>query len=171
MIKRCPHCGLEKSTDEFYKHSRNKDGFRSWCKSCGSEYNKRYKYKYDPSKEQRAKDIKRNRNWRSKNKELIYNYNESYRKENRDKYISGTLLYTYGITLEQKQEMLRKQNGKCAICDKELDIGNAEVDHDHKTDKVRGILCGGCNKMLGFGKDDIHILRQGIEYLIYHNKK
>ena len=53
----------------------------------------------------------------------------------------------YGITQKQYIEMWKKQEGKCALCgessDKYLDI-----DHDHKTGDIRGLLCRGCNLML-----------------------
>ena len=55
----------------------------------------------------------------------------------------------YGITAAEYYAMWAEQNGKCPICDKPLmgGRGKAAVDHDHKTGRVRGILCGMfCNK-------------------------
>lgn len=61
-----------------------------------------------------------------------------------------------GWNNELYKQVLNEQLGRCKICDciltdgglKQLDSANA--DHDHQTGKPRGILCGGCNKGLGF---------------------
>ena len=57
----------------------------------------------------------------------------------------------YGISLDDYNELFIQQGGKCAICGKlqsEFDYP-FHVDHDHKTGKVRGLLCSGCNTGLG----------------------
>jgi hypothetical protein len=64
--------------------------------------------------------------------------------------------------------MLLAQNYTCAICptqDFENKNGLLFVDHDHATGKVRGLLCGGCNRMIGCGKDQPKRLRSGADYL------
>lgn len=74
------------------------------------------------------------------------------------------LLYRYGITGKDYDILLEKQEGKCAICSllygKEL-----HIDHCHKTNKVRGLLCNKCNVALGFFEDNIEILQNAIKYL------
>ncbi len=61
---------------------------------------------------------------------------------------------TYGITYQQYEEMLEKQNGVCAICKKCETLkqkGKTRrlcIDHDHTTGKIRGLLCDKCNGML-----------------------
>jgi len=70
----------------------------------------------------------------------------------------------YGITVEQYDEMITAQCEKCAICGD--DLKQAFIDHDHKTGRVRGILCRDCNLMLGSAKDNINTLRNAIHYLI-----
>lgn len=73
----------------------------------------------------------------------------------------------YGITLEQKEALLRAQGGGCAICGKvkHAEISAWNVDHDHDTGRVRGILCMLCNLLLGKAKDDPEILRSAAGYL------
>ena len=61
------------------------------------------------------------------------------------------------------QSELIKQKGKCSICGKEM--VRVIIDHDHKTGKIRGLLCDKCNVALGFWKDDINTLHKAIEYL------
>ena len=68
----------------------------------------------------------------------------------------------FGITIEQYDAMAAEQEGKCAICKAHQKL---EVDHDHATGKVRGLLCGFCNKALGGFREDQAVLLQAIGYL------
>jgi hypothetical protein len=59
----------------------------------------------------------------------------------------------YGISKSEFQVLLEKQDGKCAICRKDLDLSMTRgscVDHNHTTNRVRGILCFKCNVLVGF---------------------
>lgn len=65
---------------------------------------------------------------------------------------SNTLMRKYGITIEDYEQMLERQNGVCAIClrpesgvDKSSTVKQLAVDHDHETGRVRGLLCFRCN--------------------------
>ena len=64
----------------------------------------------------------------------------------------------YGLTLEAFDELLASQGGGCAICGKP-DADN--VDHDHATGRVRGILCWNCNIAIGQFEDDDDRLARG----------
>jgi hypothetical protein len=73
----------------------------------------------------------------------------------------------YGLPLSVFNNYLQKQNNKCAICERDLmDETGIMIDHCHKSGKVRGILCRNCNFMIGFGNDDINVLKSAINYLI-----
>lgn len=75
---------------------------------------------------------------------------------------------TYGITYEEYTNLLEKQNYSCSICDSEvsnLKFTKLCVDHDHKTGKVRGLLCSKCNHGLGLFNDDTSLLNKAIKYL------
>jgi hypothetical protein len=77
----------------------------------------------------------------------------------------------YGITLEDKEHMIASQNGKCAICETELDNGKHTcVDHCHKTGKIRKILCKSCNILIGHSKENTEILKKAIQYLSTHQQ-
>lgn len=69
----------------------------------------------------------------------------------------------YKITWEERKEILQKQEGKCAIC--KDDLSEEHVDHDHKTNKIRGILCRKCNVLIGMAKEDVEILKSAAIYL------
>jgi hypothetical protein len=62
---------------------------------------------------------------------------------------SQTLRYKYNLTIEEYNSMLDTQKGLCNICGKpsRTYLG---VDHDHKTGKIRGLLCAGCNAKLAW---------------------
>jgi hypothetical protein len=74
----------------------------------------------------------------------------------------------YGLTIEQYNVQLVKQNGVCAIC-KTKTPGNGNerfaVDHDHITGSPRGLLCISCNNGLGAFKDNVEYLQAAIHYL------
>ena len=62
--------------------------------------------------------------------------------------------------------ILEKQGGVCAICKEKDKTGRAlAIDHDHKTDQVRGLLCGSCNRGLGLFGDDYKRILIASKYL------
>jgi hypothetical protein len=76
-------------------------------------------------------------------------------------------LQKYGLTDEDYRHMLEKQGGVCAICHRKNGSNNRRlhVDHDHKTEKVRGLLCGTCNTGIGLLRDKLSMLYKAIAYL------
>ncbi|HEY7485925.1 MAG TPA: endonuclease VII domain-containing protein [Streptosporangiaceae bacterium] len=68
----------------------------------------------------------------------------------------------YGIGLGELYRMLEEQGGVCPICREDAPT---DVDHDHETGAVRGILCSSCNTGMGQFKDDPVALRRAAEYL------
>jgi hypothetical protein len=83
---------------------------------------------------------------------------------------NNDLKRNYGITLQEHQEMYKNQNGVCAICKGEGDGKWKKlcVDHDHKTGKVRQLLCRNCNMVLGQVGDNANLLEEMIKYLQKH---
>lgn len=71
----------------------------------------------------------------------------------------------YGITFEHYSEILKKQDNKCAICCGTSGKRSLSVDHDHKTGKIRGLLCDNCNHGIGKFQDNIELLEEVIKYL------
>ena len=53
----------------------------------------------------------------------------------------------YGLTPKSFDDMLHAQSGKCGLC--ESHMKQPCIDHDHKTERVRGLLCHRCNLLLG----------------------
>ncbi len=75
---------------------------------------------------------------------------------------SRSRLIRYGMTNIQYEEILNKQNNECAICGIETEI--MDVDHNHSTGKIRGLLCPKCNHGLHFIENQ-EWLRRAIEYV------
>lgn len=135
MLKTCSRCRLEKEIAEYHKDNSAKDGFRSACKTCVSQYNKTI-----PSLLTRARSLKSR----------------------------------YGISIEQYEEMLNSQNGKCAICASSSNgyrgkYGMA-VDHCHLTGKVRSLLCNRCNNGIGHFQDNLNLMYKAVKYLECHRR-
>lgn len=70
----------------------------------------------------------------------------------------------YGLTKEEYDHLLHIQGGLCAICLQESKT-KLHVDHCHNTGKVRGLLCGNCNRALGLFKDNVLYLENAKNYL------
>ncbi len=64
--------------------------------------------------------------------------------------------------------MLKEQEGKCAVCSK-VPENKLNIDHCHKTGKIRQLLCRGCNTALGHVNDNIEILEKLILYIKKHD--
>jgi hypothetical protein len=69
----------------------------------------------------------------------------------------------YGIGEAVFEAIFARQGGKCAICG--IELTSPHVDHDHKTNHVRGLLCGPCNQALGLLRDDPLLLEKAASYL------
>lgn len=67
----------------------------------------------------------------------------------------------YGITKQEYEVLLRDSGNRCGICAKPFKV-TPHIDHDHTSGKVRGLLCGSCNRGIGYLQDDAEILRAAI---------
>lgn len=156
-MKKCIICKIEKEISEFSKNRKTKDKLNSICRICLSNRTKSWrKNNKQKTKNYNSRSYKKQRIWVENNKERNYQ-----RKRN------SVLLIRYGITLEDYDTLLLKQNNKCALCHLDLsgDTRNTFVDHDHETGNVRGLIHGKCNTLLGLSNDNITILLDAIEYL------
>lgn len=84
---------------------------------------------------------------------------------------NSNLKKLYGITHADYEVMFAAQQGRCAICPATVPGGGYKhfaVDHNHRTGKVRALLCHACNTGLGRFKDDPALLREAVAYLVKH---
>lgn len=129
-------CEQIKSYEEFYKRNNRKLGVHSRCKVCIKANFKKYIANRSPSKPKTQ---------------------SQYKDSN---------LRRYGLNLEKFNAMLEKQGGSCKVCyGPSMGKGTYHVDHDHKTGKVRGLLCHKCNVALGMVQDSKSHLLALINYL------
>ena len=133
------------------------------CKRCKKEFApQRYEQLYCSTNCQ-AYD------WQDANLEKVKETEKRYRENHPDmvalKQRKAHLKRRYGITIEIYNQMLEEQGGVCKICHNKKDE-TLTVDHDHKTGKVRGLLCSHCNHVLGFAQDNLETLQSMMLYLL-----
>lgn len=192
--KLCTKCKVELTLDNFRKKKDCLFGVSSQCKNCEKEYQNINKEKikdyhkiwykenkiiqlescHKRYKEKREQILDKCKDYYQSHKKEIKMYPSSNPEYKKDRYLQRT----YGITLNDYNELLEAQNGVCAIC------GNPEttinkrgnrvqdlaVDHDHTTGKVRGLLCRKCNRILGDANENIAILTMATNYLKLHRR-
>ena len=137
-MKVCSHCRLEKPLSEYYITKKK-------LKSGKIKERPRYICKACDKKAKRARD-----------------------KRTPEQRANKHLLDRYGITLEQKREMIRMQGCKCAICPVKLSdkvLSKSHVDHCHETGVIRGVLCNNCNRGIGHLMHDSQILLNASRYV------
>ena len=143
MIKFCKSCRIEKPLAEFYKSTKVKGGEKYYTDSlCKS-----------------CKAIK-NKTWFKANREKANRYN-----------VKSKLKLRYNISTNEYDAMIVKQNNLCAICNQSQKRRNLAVDHCHKTNKVRGLLCDKCNLALGLINENLNVVDAIKSYLILHTAK
>ena len=121
----------------------------------------------------------RTRKWRNRNHDKIVQYRKTYATKNplkvQEKNFRTKIFFLrkLDLTFEQFNDLLVLQKGLCAICDKpESSVHQSgtkrllSIDHDHDTNKVRGLLCKKCNTAIGMLGDDPKLVMRAYEYLI-----
>ncbi len=127
---------------------RDKDNLRRWAKD-----NHAKRWATDVQyRERRRAESKRNR--------IAYDkYGKAWHLRN-----------TYGLSVQQFNEMVEAQKGLCAICAEVMTPGRVtHVDHCHITRKIRKLLCSRCNQALGLLREDVSIIKSALDYLEAHN--
>ncbi len=167
MTKKCTKCLNHKDLSEFGTRLRNSDGKRGRCKDC-EKIDRELYLSTDEGELRRQAASKK---WYAKNRESQIERNKVWKENNKEYRIAYSRkqnLKRYGITVEKYEEMLCEQNNKCKICGTNKPHQRWErfsVDHCHKTNIVRGLLCGSCNLGIGQFNDDVHRLSRAIEYI------
>ena len=144
-MKHCAKCGKKKTLREFKKG-------RNICIDCNNSYAREHR----KLPEVRARAT-------------------AWWKKNGNRYNKARILRTYKLSPEEYENLLQKANGSCLLCF--FKFGHKipgvrdkwghqpHVDHCHKLNKVRGILCARCNSGLGMFRDKPDLLRKAAQYL------
>ncbi len=130
-FKRCIKCDSYKPLEEFTKDKHKKDGHRNYCRKCdNASYRKYYK----------------------RNRDKLLARKKKWRKDHPECYMAHHYEKNYNITLKDYDKMFEEQQGCCFICGRHQSEFNRrlDVDHDHSTSRVRGLLCYSCNTKLGW---------------------
>jgi hypothetical protein len=157
-MKRCKICNEVKPLTDFYRAPGARDGHRLDCKKCNLAA-RAAKYRENP-----RPAIERATRWQRENPERHTQRQREYAESGKKKIADrkSHLKRKYGLTTDEYEGLLASQGGRCAIC------GNPDadnVDHDHETGKVRGILCFKCNVAIGLVDEDSDRARRAAEYL------
>lgn len=126
------------------------------CKDCGTtvEYKPRRTTLCNPCKATRHREYCKRTNYHRSRYEKVA-------PAERERH----LVRKYGVTQADYERMLAEQSGCCAIC-KKSQSRSLDVDHCHKTGRVRGLLCTNCNRLVGHAGDSPEILRAAADYLV-----
>lgn len=130
----CSRCKVTKPVSEFNRYSDPSapaTGWRyySWCRDCARQQSATYGAANRPRRNERL------RQWRQAHPE------EARALDRRRR------LKRYGLTQSDLDAMAARQGHRCALCRRRVEL---VIDHDHVTGRVRGLICGQCNTLLGW---------------------
>lgn len=129
-----------------------------WCSRC-KQFRPEEDFGWDKTRQQ----------WKRVCLDCAKDGQKAYADRNREKVSLGRQLSKWGITRDQYQSLVQAQGGRCAICGstetRDKRNGRWNVDHDHATGRIRGLLCALCNRGLGQLRDDPDLLRAALAYL------
>lgn len=109
-------------------------------------------------------EYERNKRYYLKHRTAELERNRQYHRNSKTKINARVRLFRHGMTIEEHDSLLMKQDHKCAIC-RNTFLKTPHIDHCHRTGINRGLLCDDCNLGLGRFKDDVRVLQAAIEYL------
>lgn len=197
--KVCKKCQTQKSVDEFRLRKERPNNQRSTkCNDC---HNVSQRARYERVKKRRANRVVKSDGekycWRCKETKHVSKFYvaraeaDGRRKhciqccreltqianKNRPEVYAAirrknNLKRSFGMTVDDYEQLLKSQNGDCAICGRtnEEEVASSgrrmSVDHCHTTGRIRGILCSNCNIAIGKFKDDPDRMTKAIQYLI-----
>lgn len=196
----CTKCLVAKPVDQFAKSRTIRAGIETRCKSCKNSQVQQW-CRNNP---ERYKEIRKRarKKWRENNREYIREHDREYRltpiaqsllqarqerhAHKKRLYARGVICQNHGISSERYEELLRIQDGVCAICrqpetrkHKSNRVWSLGIDHDHNccpgrfgcAKCVRGLLCDNCNQAIGRFKENIQVLQNAVDYLIRGNNR
>lgn len=170
--KRCARCKKLKLVSDFYRNRSRKDGLQHTCKQCRKAFKAGYYRNVETQRQVVAgkKVCRTCGEMKPLDEYLRQPTNRDGRRSDckacsiarRREY---ELRRRYGLTNLAWEAMFEGQGRACAICRDGSESMGWNVDHDHKSGKVRGILCGRCNTALGLLRDSPDLCIDAAMYL------
>lgn len=90
---------------------------------------------------------------------------QKYPEKSKQYYKTSNRRRNYNIEPEEYDSLMEKSKNLCMICGSPPKTKSLHIDHNHKTGKVRGLLCHGCNTAIGLFKENIEVIKKAIYYL------
>ncbi|WP_353843597.1 endonuclease domain-containing protein [Mesorhizobium sp.] len=139
--KLCRVCDELKPIERFSRKKESKDGLQSRCKDCHAAYSREHWYPANREKQKTAAQT-----WRDGNKSRI-------------------IAQRYGATVSEVEFVQERSFGKCEVCGTD---GDLHLDHCHDSGIVRGMLCCGCNTLLGrMGDTAVAVMNTANKFVAY----
>jgi len=149
----CTKCGVVKDKDDFGAEKRARDGYYRQCREC----------RYKAINEARKRRVEKH-GWDAvRDLDDANAYSREWRRNNPGRVRASMIRHKYGLSLQEVENLIASQDGKCAICREAQE--DLQIDHCHDSGKVRGMLCGPCNRALGLFKDNPNSIKRAVEYL------
>lgn len=159
--KKCTKCGIEQPIENFgggFIKSLGRFRRMSWCRTCFDQFQK---------------------SWASRNVERVRTKSREFQRRKRQsdptfgqRSERRRRIKKYGLPDDWYERQLEKQDGVCAICKQpETQVGKKglvwtlSLDHDHKTNQPRGLLCMLCNHAIHKADHDREWLEAALAYL------
>jgi hypothetical protein len=164
--KVCSTCKLEQTISQFKPDERYECGYASQCRGCRLQTRRSWASRPEVAKHLAAYKANRYRKNISGERDKALARERRRRVVARDKISAYELRRRYGMSRNQYEALLARQQGVCAICRKACSLRkNLCVDHDHETGHIRGLLCVKCNSGIGAFADSSAIIRRAADYL------
>lgn len=145
--KTCLKCNQSLPASNFNKNKTKKDGLQTFCKKCQKGW---YETPENKSRVLARVGKTSRENWHKKTPVEKYAVN---------------LKRFFKMSIEDYKHLYIAQNGKCGICQTSEEMFSLVVDHDHQTNKIRGLLCSKCNSAIGMLGDSAETVRRAVDYL------
>lgn len=201
----CNPCKREKTREYHRNWERNnprprRRDQRTTCRDCGTGLSEKEETYCNPCKRLRNKSAQERRKANNavckgcqgpldganayRCKDCYRAYMAEWRSKDPEKSRKTSQIYArrrkYGLSADDFDRMWDSQQGRCEICNCEMEEKHergrnnsrtVSVDHSHSTGAVRGLLCTGCNSGLGKFKDEIEVVRSALTYLLKYEEQ
>lgn len=175
-MKICTKCKIPQNLDQFRTDNTRHDCKSPTCNTCNNIHQRSwYEKNKEKARKQARESYERRKKQVSESRKIDRKNNpEKWRSAARKRYdpIKGKMSSwkqagIKNMTIERYNIMLETQNHSCAICKRHKNEFKRmlNVDHNHLTGEVRGLLCDSCNRGIGYLKESIEILDNAKIYL------